>query len=269
MMGPFLFPDLDPVLIQIGPLVVRWYALAYIVGLLGGRWWGMRLAARARHVISPGTVDGFLLWALGGVIIGGRLGQVLFYYPEYYLRHPLEIVQVWRGGMSFHGGLLGVAVAAALYVRRQRLPLLPLADILAVVAPLGLLLGRLANFVNQELWGRVTDVPWAVIFPRAGPAPRHPSQLYEAGLEGAALLLALGLAVRYSRARFRPGLLCGMFLAGYAVARILTEWTRAPEILLDVLPAGMTYGQLLSLPMLVAGVWLIRRALVGAPLPER
>jgi len=261
-MTPFVFPALDPVAFSFGPLAVRWYALAYIAGLLFARWYAMRLAARAPRLLEPRQVDDFLFWAVIGVIVGGRLGHVLFYEPLRFLASPLDILKVWTGGMSFHGGLLGVAAAMVFYARRQRIPLLALADLAAVTAPAGLFLGRVANFINQELWGRVTDVPWAVVFPRAGPEPRHPSQLYEAALEGLLLFALLALLARHDAVRRRPGLLTGLFLCGYALARGVAEIFREPEILAGALPFATTYGQWLSLPMLLAGLWLARQALV-------
>ena len=268
-MDGFWIHDLDPVLVAIGPFAIRWYALAYIAGLVVGWRWGMRLAAASPSAIAPAHIDRFLTWAVFAVIIGGRLGQVLFYYPGYYLAHPVEILKVWEGGMAFHGGLIGVLVAMAAFARLHRVPFLGLTDIVCTVAPVGIFFGRVANFVNGEHWGRVADVPWAVVFPRAGPEPRHPSQLYEAGLEGLALLALMLVGLRLLRGLARPGLQSGLFLAGYAVARSVGELFRAPEVPIPGLPDFVTYGQLLSLPMLLLGVYLIRRALarpmVSAP----
>ncbi len=262
------FPAIDPVAVKIGPLQVRWYALAYIVGLLLAAWWARRLLRRSeiwrpvRPPMEPAVFDDFMLWAMLGVILGGRLGYVLFYNPAYYLANPGEIVAVWKGGMSFHGGFLGFLAAAWLFARRRGLPVLTLLDLSAAGAPLALFLGRIANFVNGELWGRVTDVPWAMIFPRAGPLPRHPSQLYEAALEGLVLFILLWWLVTRHHALARPGLLGGTFCAGYATARIIAEFFREPDAQLGYLVGSwLTMGMLLSLPLLALGLWLVIRAL--------
>jgi len=259
-MGPFLFPDIDPIALELGPLVIRWYSLAYIVGLVGGWQYCMHLAGKAPSVITRKQVDDFLVWTILGVIIGGRLGHVFFYYPGYYLENPVEVFEVWKGGMSFHGGMLGVTAAMFLYAWRQGLNVLWLSDLVSVAVPMGLGLGRVANFINQELWGRVTDVSWAVIFPRAGPEPRHASQLYEAVLEGLVLFAVLFYLTHYRHARLRPGILTGTFLIGYAISRSLVEMVREPEVLEAALPFGTTWGQWLSLPMALFGIYLIWRA---------
>ena len=251
------FPAIDPVLISFGPFVIRWYALAYIGGLLLG-WRYMRaLAAKAPAAGKPEDIDDFLVWATLGVVLGGRLGYILFYRPGYYLANPLEILAVWQGGMSFHGGILGVTVAGILFVRRRGIAILPFADRLACAAPLGLLFGRIANFINGELWGRAADVSWAVVFPRGGPVPRHPSQLYEAALEGALLFAILYVLQRRDGVRARPGVLTGVFVAGYALARMTGEMFREPDAYIGFLPFGTTWGQWLSLPMLAIGLVLI------------
>ena len=262
MIPVLLFPQFDPVLIQVGPLAIRWYALAYITSLLIG-WRLVRgLAARAPAVANPLQVDDFLTWATLGVVLGGRLGYVLFYQPGRFLAAPWQILEVWQGGMSFHGGMLGVAIAVIWYCRSQGIPVLGFADRIAVVAPVGLGLGRIANFINGELWGRVAPdwLPWAMIFPTGGPVPRHPSQLYQALLEGVVLLTVMVLLGRREKVRERFGLLTGVFLAGYAMARITGEFFRQPDPFLGFLFAGATMGQLLSIPMLLAGIWLIVRA---------
>lgn len=268
-MDGFYIHDLDPVALEIGPLVIRWYALAYIAGLLIAWRWGMRLAARSPFAIEPVHVDRFLTWAVIGVIIGGRLGQVLFYAPDYYFANPAEILKVWKGGMAFHGGLLGVLAAMLIFVKVNRLPLFSLTDIVCAGAPIGIALGRVANFINGEHWGRPTDVSWAVIFPRAGPEPRHPSQLYEAALEGVVLFLLILAALKFWGGLRRPGLISGVFLAGYAVARTLAELFRAPEVPIGDLPDWITYGQILSLPMLLGGLYLVWRATARPPLPPK
>ena len=254
------FPAIDPVLIQIGPFAIRWYALAYIVSLLLGwqlvRW----LAALRPPVMTREQVDDLLVWVTLGVILGGRLGYVFFYKPGYYLFHPLEAFALWHGGMSFHGGLIGVLLAGYLFARRHGLHPLRVGDLVATATPIGLFFGRLANFINGELFGRPSDVPWAMVFPHGGPLPRHPSQLYEAVLEGLVLFCVLLACARSPAVRSRPGLLGGIFLAGYALARIVAEMFREPDAHLGFLLAGATMGQLLSLPVLLLGLFLIVRA---------
>jgi phosphatidylglycerol:prolipoprotein diacylglycerol transferase len=264
MLPVLLFPQFDPVLVRLGPLAIRWYALAYIAGLLIGTWLVQKLVQRRPAVARPEQVSDFLTWATLGVVLGGRIGYVLFYQPSRFLTHPWQILEVWSGGMSFHGGMLGVAVAIVLYCRRNGLPILGLADRIAVAAPVGLFLGRIANFINGELWGREAPdwLPWAMIFPsaEAGNVPRHPSQLYQAGMEGLLLFLVMLLLARSEAVRARFGLLTGVFLCGYAIARSIGELFRQPDPFLGFLFAGATMGQLLSAPMLVAGLVLIARA---------
>lgn len=269
MLPVLLFPGFDPVMVRLGPFAIRWYALAYILGLLIGWRLLRRLAAAKPAVASPLQVDDFLSWATLGVVIGGRLGYVLFYQPHYYLAHPAMIFALWRGGMSFHGGLLGVAAAITLFARAQRLPLLGFADRIAVCAPIGLALGRIANFINGELWGRPAppSLPWAMIFPAAGPLPRHPSEIYEALLEGVLLLGIMVLLYRREALRARFGFLTGAFLTGYALARSTAEFFREPDAFLGFLPGGLTMGQVLSAPMLLAGVALMVWAARRGPQP--
>jgi phosphatidylglycerol:prolipoprotein diacylglycerol transferase len=256
-----LFPGFDPVLIQVGPFAIRWYALAYIAGLVIG--WRMlrRLVGRAPAVASADQADDYLSWATLGVVIGGRLGYVLFYQPARFLTDPLAIFAVWEGGMSFHGGLAGVIGATFWFCRRNAIPFWGFSDRVVTVAPVGLFLGRVANFINGELWGRVvaSDIPWAMIFPAAGPAPRHPSQLYQAALEGLALFVLMQILIRRDAVRARMGRLTGTFMVGYALARIVGELFREPDAFLGYFALGTTMGQLLSLPMLGFGLWLLRR----------
>ncbi|TNE35696.1 MAG: prolipoprotein diacylglyceryl transferase [Alphaproteobacteria bacterium] len=252
------FPDIDPVLLQVGPFAIRWYALAYIAGLLIGWRLMMRFAREPGSKVTPDNVDDFLVWATLGVILGGRLGYVLFYKPSYYAANPLEIFQVWHGGMSFHGGILGVTVAAFLFTRTKKIPLASFADLLAQVAPIGLFFGRIANFINGELYGRPTDVPWGMIFPGGGDIPRHPSQLYEATCEGLILFLLIMLLKRTPFAK-KPGFLTGVFLLGYAAARGFVEFFRQPDAFLGFLIGGFTMGQLLSIPMILIGLFLLFR----------
>ncbi len=268
MYGPLPFPDFDPIALQLGPLAIRWYALAYITGLLGGWWYMQTLSRRPPHVISAEAIGDFVTWAIIGVIVGGRLGYVLFYQPAYFAAHPGEIFAVWQGGMSFHGGLLGVVTATILFAHRRGIGLLAFGDRIACAAPIGLLLGRLANFINGELYGRATDVAWAVAFPAGGGIGRHPSQLYEASLEGAVLFALLFGLFRWSRARFYPGLLTGIFLSGYGAARFGVEFFREPDAHLGFLFAGATMGQLLSLPLIIAGLVFAGYALRHPPMLE-
>jgi phosphatidylglycerol---prolipoprotein diacylglyceryl transferase len=265
------FPAFDPVLVSIGPIAIRWYALAYIFGILLG-WLYARALIKADRLWggpAPLTVtdfDDFVLWVTIGTIVGGRLGYVLFYNPAHFIAHPVEILQLWKGGMSFHGGFLGCVLAVVLFARARGIPMLSLGDITCAVGPIGLFLGRLANFINGELWGRPTDVPWAVIFPGGGALPRHPSQLYEAALEGLVLFAVLALLIRAGALR-RPGLVTGAFAVGYGVARSCAELFREPDPQLGFLWGGLTMGMLLSLPMIVAGLGLIAFALSRKPAP--
>lgn len=261
MFPAIAFPAIDPVLFEIGPIVIRWYALAYLVGLIGGWQMIMKLADNSGGQVSRKDGDDFLVWATLGVVLGGRIGYVIFYRPGFYLENPLEILVVWQGGMSFHGGITGVVVAAIIYARRRGLDVLVFGDLIARVAPIGLFFGRLANFINGELFGRVTDVPWAMVFPHGGPEPRHPSQLYEALLEGLALFIILNLIGRTAWAKARPGVVTGGFLVGYGVFRFLVEFVRQPDAHLGFIVGPFTMGQLLSLPMIVAGLAFVGYAL--------
>jgi phosphatidylglycerol:prolipoprotein diacylglycerol transferase len=264
------FPNLDPVLIQLGPFAIRWYALAYIVGILLG-WLYARAIVRNQKLWggpAPMTVadcDDFIVWVTLGVILGGRLGYVLFYNPAYFAEHPLEALQLWKGGMSFHGGFTGCVVAVVLFAKSRAIPVLSLGDLTCAVGPIGVFLGRLANFINGELWGRPSDVPWAMVFPTGGPLPRHPSQLYEAALEGIVLLIVLGLLVRGGALK-RPGFIIGAFAIGYAVTRAFCELFREPDPQLGFLWGGLTMGMVLSIPLLLFGIVLIVIALRRPPL---
>ena len=258
------FPALDPVLVSIGPFAIRWYALAYIAGLLLGWFYARALVRRpalwgGRPIPTETDLDDMLVYCALGVIVGGRVFYVLFYNLDFFLANPAEIPAIWRGGMSFHGGLVGCAFALFLLARKKNLPLLTFADIAAAVVPIGLFFGRLANFINGELWGRVSDVAWAMVFPHAGPLPRHPSQLYEAVLEGLVILLVLALVIRRGGLA-RPGYVAGLFGVLYALGRIASELFREPDPQLGFLFGGATMGMLLSLPLLAAGVWLMARA---------
>jgi len=252
------FPHIDPVLISIGPLAVRWYALAYIVGIIAGWIYARAIIASAKLWGGPAPLtvaayDDFIVWITLGIILGGRIGYVLFYNFSHFREHPSEILQLWNGGMSFHGGVLGSVLATVLFALRRGISILSLGDVTLAVAPIGLFLGRLANFINGELWGRPSDVPWAMIFPTGGPVPRHPSQLYEAALEGLLLLAILGVLVRCGALK-RPGLVSSSFAIVYGVLRIFCEFFREPDVQLGFLWGGLTMGMLLSIPLIVAGV---------------
>jgi len=268
------YPTFDPVLVHVGPFAIRWYALAYIFGILIG-WAYARLLIRSRNLWggkAPMTVadfDDFVLWVTIGIILGGRTGYVLFYNLPHFVAHPLEILQLWNGGMSFHGGFTGCVVAVILFARQRGIPILSLGDITTAVAPIGLFLGRLANFINSELWGRPADasVPWAMVFPNGGPLPRHPSQLYEAGLEGIVLFTVLAVMIRLGALK-RPGLILGSFIACYGLARIAGEFFREPDPQLGFLWGGLTMGMLLSVPMIIAGAIIIVVACRKTPNPH-
>ncbi|MEM8655193.1 MAG: prolipoprotein diacylglyceryl transferase [Pseudomonadota bacterium] len=297
MTGALPFPDISPEIFSISifgfELALRWYALAYIVGIIIG-WRLVVMALKAPRLwpaqtppLSPGQTEDMLTWIILGVLLGGRLGYVLFYQPGVYLSDPLAIIAIWEGGMSFHGGMLGVILAFWIYTRRHGAPLLTTADAVALGVPPGLLLGRLANFINAELWGRPTDLPWGVVFPGqaaqfcpdiVGACARHPSQLYEAFLEGLVLLVVLLWIAWRREALKRPGLVTGVFLLGYGASRFVVEFVRQPDaqFISDGNPLGLawhvggyglTMGQILSLPMILLGLWLITRARRRAALP--
>jgi phosphatidylglycerol---prolipoprotein diacylglyceryl transferase len=263
------FPAIDPILISFGPFAVRWYALAYIVGILAG-WFYARAIISSERLwggAAPFTVldfDDFVIWITLGIILGGRTGYVLFYNFPHFAAHPLEILQLWNGGMSFHGGVTGCVIAIILFALRRHIPMLSLGDVTAAVAPIGLFLGRIANFINGELWGRPTNVPWAMVFPYAGPIPRHPSQLYEASLEGVVLFFVLAVLVRAGALK-RPGVVTGAFALGYGVARITCELFREPDAQLGFLWNGLTMGMLLCIPLMLGGIAILTFALTREP----
>lgn len=283
------FPNISPEIFSIDlggfTLALRWYALAYIVGLIAGWKLIVRMVCAPRlwagpAPVTPDQVERLLTWVIFGVILGGRLGFVLFYQPGYYLANPSHILRVWEGGMSFHGGFLGVAVAGAIFCKREGIPMLTLADLMAAVAPIGIFLGRIANFINAELWGRPTTLPWGVAFPgdAAQTCPgitdicaRHPSQLYEAMLEGLILFAILTWVIWRKGWLKQPGGVAGLFFAGYGLGRFVVEFVRQPDaqfvtadnplgLALQIGGYGLTMGQILSLPMIAAGVWFILRA---------
>lgn len=266
MMAALPFPNIDPVLFSIGPLSVHWYGIGYVIGILFAWWYGKKLVNTARlwpnnnAPMDPLALDDFVLWAALGVVIGGRLGYVLFYNFDFYISNPLEIPAVWDGGMSFHGGILGTTVAMILFARKRGIPVWSMFDTIAAGVPIGLGVVRIANFINSELWGRVSDVSWAVYFPNGGPLPRHPSQLYEAALEGFVLFCVLALLIWKGNKLKAPGFIAGAFVAGYGLSRILVEFFREPDAQLGYLVGGwMTMGMVLSVPMVLLGVWAMWR----------
>ncbi|MGH0001416.1 prolipoprotein diacylglyceryl transferase [Pseudovibrio ascidiaceicola] len=262
------FPMIDPVLIEFGPLAIRWYALAYIAGILLA-WRYMIVTVRNSPLWNKTAhptatdIDDFVMWATLGIVLGGRLGYVLFYNLPYYLANPADILAVWEGGMAFHGGLLGMIVVLIIYSRARGLSGWTMFDLAAIAAPIGLFFGRIANFINSELWGRPTDVAWAVVFPTGGPEPRHPSQLYEAALEGALLFFVLRLLSHRFKLLQKPGVLAGSFAIGYGLARTFVEFYRVPDAHIGYLAGFFTMGMLLSLPMVLIGVvvviWALKR----------
>lgn len=255
------FPDISPIAVQIGPLAIRWYALAYVVGMVMGQWLVCKLDdRRAVPMLSKAARDNLIVYGVLGVILGGRIGYVLFYNLDYYLQNPEHILTVWQGGMSFHGGLCGVLVAFWLFARKYQLRWLALMDLFAVVAPIGLFFGRLANFVNGELYGRVTESSMGMVFPNGGPLPRHPSQLYEAGLEGLVLFILIWLLATRTRAMEKTGLLGGVFIGGYGIARFIVEFFREPDAQLGYLVGGLSMGQLLCMPMILVGMCCVVKA---------
>jgi phosphatidylglycerol:prolipoprotein diacylglycerol transferase len=274
---PFLtiaFPVFDPVALAIGPIAIRWYALGYIGGILLGWLYARALIKKEKLWGGPAAVtlpqmDDFILWVTIGIILGGRTGYVLFYNLPFFIQHPLQIFELWNGGMSFHGGFLGCVAAVMLFARKNGISILSLGDITCGVAPIGIFLVRLTNFINGELWGRPADagVPWAMVFPNGGPLPRHPSQLYEAGLEGILLFVILAVMIRMGALK-RPGLILGSFIAMYAIARIISEFFREPDPQLGFLWGGLTMGMLLSVPMIIAGAILMVMAWRRTP-PNR
>ncbi len=262
------FPNINPVAFSIGPLAIHWYGLAYVAGIMLGWFYARRLAANAslwRNDQSPITaaqLDDFLVWVAAGIVLGGRIGYILFYDLAAVAANPIRAIEIWNGGMSFHGGFIGATIAMIIFARRNAIPVWSMFDTVAAVVPFGLFFGRIANFINGELWGRLSDAPWAVVFPTGGPFSRHPSQLYEAGLEGIVLVLVLALMIFRFKALKIPGTIAGTFVVGYALCRIFVEFFREPDAQLGYLlgTSWLTMGMVLSLPMIAAGQWAIVRA---------
>lgn len=251
------YPSIDPVLISIGPIQVHWYGLSYVLGFLVAAWVMRVLNSRWSVGLTDDDIITAMLYCIVGAMLGGRLGYVIGYGGSSYWAEPISIFRVWDGGMAFHGALLGIVIAGVLFGRRVGVPFLRLADMAAVGTPVGLFLGRVANFINGELWGRTTDVPWAMVFPGAGAAPRHPSQLYEAGLEGMVLFAIMVMAARTKR---DDGFVFGLFIMAYGIFRFAIEFLREPDAQLGFIIGATTMGQLLSVPLVVAGGWLIFRS---------
>ncbi|MEC9367346.1 MAG: prolipoprotein diacylglyceryl transferase [Pseudomonadota bacterium] len=267
------FPAFDPVAFEVGPLAIRWYGLAYMFGILAGWQYARSLFANqalwnGKPPGPPVIADDVLLWITLGIVLGGRLGFVLFYEPAYFLANPQEVIALWNGGMSFHGGLAGVCLAVWLFCRAKGLPMFSVADVACAVAPIGLFAGRMANFINGELVGRISDVPWAMVFPEGGPEPRHPSQLYQGALEGIALFLLCRYFTHSRKALTMPGYVSGVFFAGYGVARIIGEQFREPDAQHAFTVGILTPGVVYSIPMIAIGAYVIwqarRRAAAGA-----
>lgn len=268
------FPNIDPVIVQIGPLAIHWYGLAYIVGILFAWWYAKRLVTNQNLwtngalPMKPEDLDDFLVWAAVGVVLGGRIGYILFYDLARYLENPLDIFAVWQGGMSFHGGFAGTTLAMILFARSRGIRVWTMFDTIAAGVPVGLGLVRLTNFINSELWGRPTDVPWAFVFPNGGPFTRHPSQLYEAALEGLVLFCILRILSHGLFKLKRPGFIAGAFVAGYGASRIFVEFFREPDQQIGYLFGGwLTMGMVLSLPMVALGIWAMATA-KPAPAPN-
>lgn len=262
---PLTYPLIDPVAIEIGPLAIHWYGLAYFVSIFAGWGYASYLARLYPGRPNSSDVESLVLLSALGIVVGGRLGYVFFYELDAYLQEPLAILKVWDGGMSFHGGLLGVCAGILVFAWKSKIPLLRLADLVAPVVPIGLFFGRLANFINGELLGRVSHVPWAMVFPGAGDSPRHPSQLYEAFLEGLVLFTILAVFVHKPSIRARQGVIAGVFLLGYGLSRITVEMFRMPDPQLGFLYGGLTIGQILSVPMVLVGAGFIIAALASRP----
>jgi phosphatidylglycerol:prolipoprotein diacylglycerol transferase len=261
------FPDIDPIAISIGPIDIRWYGLGYVVSILLGWWYARKIASTPRlwandtPAMTITDLDDFLLWAAVGIVVGGRVGFILFYDLPLYLANPSLIFEIWKGGMSFHGGIAGTTIAMILFARKRGISVWSLFDVVATVCVTGLFLVRLANFINGELYGGLSDLPWAVVFPGQEPFARHPSQLYEAGLEGLLTGIVLAIMVFRLSALKRPGLVAGTFVSLYAVSRIAVEFVRLPDAQVGYLFGGwLTMGMVLSLPMLLLGLWAIWRA---------
>ena len=261
------FPNIDPVIVQVGPLAIHWYGVGYVIGILFAWWYAGRLVSNERlwggkpAPITRTDIDDFVVWAAAGILLGGRIGYILFYDLARYIESPSDILAVWQGGMSFHGGLAGVTLAMLMFAWRRGINPWSLFDVIAASVPVGFGLVRVTNFINSELWGRPTDVPWAFVFPNGGPLPRHPSQLYEAALEGLVLFFILRLLTHSALTLTRPGFVAGAMIAGYGAARIFVEFFREPDAHIGYVAGGwLTMGMILSTPMVLLGLWAMLRA---------
>lgn len=267
------FPNISPIAFELGPFIVRWYALAYMAGILIGWRYALSLVAKTskegdkekHNRPHASDIDDFITWAVIGIVAGGRLGYVLFYAPYLFLQNPMEVLMVWKGGMSFHGGLMGVLLAMLLFSKRKGVPFLRLSDVVCACAPIGLFFGRIANFINAELYGRFTDSSFGIIFPDGSGRPRHPSQIYEAALEGLLLFVLLAVLIRKPALRDRPGLISGVFLLGYGLSRLFVENFREPDAQIGYIAGVITMGQILCLPMIILGAYVILRTRRNAP----
>jgi phosphatidylglycerol:prolipoprotein diacylglycerol transferase len=272
------FPAIDPVLIKVGPFAIRWYALSYIVGIFLGWWYSKSLVRNtalwgpAGPPMKPVDVDDFVVWATLGIILGGRIGYVLVYDLPHFIANPLDVFALWHGGMSFHGGFLGTILAMTLFSHSRKIPVWSFIDVIAGGVPLAIFLVRIANFINGELFGRESDAPWAMVFPEGGGIPRHPSQLYEAGLEGIVLFIVIRIFTHRYHRLATTGFVSGVFCAGYGLARTFSEFFREPDIQIGFLAGGLTMGMLLSIPMIFFGigliVWSVRRKTTTAAAGE-
>ncbi len=251
------YHNIDPILFQWGFIVIRWYSLAYLSGLIFAWWQLSKMAEQPKSPFNKQQIDDFIVWGMVGIIAGGRLGYVLFYNPSYYFSHMGDILRLWDGGLSFHGGLAGVVVTTILYAKAKKIPLFEFGDRIAVVSPIGLFFGRVANFINGELWGSPSNLPWAMTFPSGGDVARHPSQLYEALGEGLILYLLLSYLFKRTNISRYPGMLIGVFFLGYGLARYLVEFVRVPDAHLGLIGGFISMGQILSLPMLAVGLGFV------------
>lgn len=266
-MAALTFPNIDPVIVSIGPLAIHWYGVGYVIGILFAWWYAKRLVstphlwAHNQPPMKPIDLDDFVLWAALGVVLGGRIGYILFYDFARYMANPLDIFALWQGGMSFHGGMLGTTLAMILFARSRGIRVFSMLDTIAAGVPVGLGLVRLTNFINSELWGRPSDVPWAFVFPNGGPLARHPSQIYEALLEGLLLFVILWVLIYKGQKLKTPGFIAGAFVAGYGMSRIIVEFFREPDAQIGYLVGGwLTMGMVLSIPMVLIGLWAMLRA---------
>lgn len=268
MFSTIFYPDIDPIFFSIGPIQIRWYAIAYLTGIIGGAFWATKLIKYSPIKLRKDCFHNAITWIAIGIILGGRIGYILFYQPEYYFSNPIEMFKVWRGGMSFHGGLIGVIISLLLFSRYHKIKLSILFDIIATVTPIGLGFGRLANFVNRELIGIPTDGTWGMVFSNIDSIPRHPSQLYEMFLEGIVLFIILNILVEKFRLLNKPYFVSGVFSITYGIMRFFVEYVREPERTLDLGFTHISYGQMYSVPMVIIGIFLLAYSQYAKPITE-